>query len=85
MLDAVAHVVVHLAFVVDPADAEGEDAVGDAKTLDEVFGLKLRVFVIDVLDGANDLFHGLEILRLVGESTAQVGHHFSCFHIFSEC
>ncbi len=80
VLDAPSHVVAHLAFVVDPADTEREYPVGDAEAFNEIVALKLGILVVGILDGGDHLLHRLDILRLVGEATLEIGEYFCCFH-----
>ena len=80
MLDTVAHVCLDLSLVIHPCDTEGDDAVGDAETLDEVVLLKFGMLIVDILDGAEDLTDGLDVLRLVGESALEILYDFCCFH-----
>ena len=80
MLNAIAHIVLNTALVVDPRYAEREYAVGHAKTLDEVIALKFRVFVVDVFNRHQYLFYCLQIFRLVGKAATQVVDYFFCFH-----
>ncbi len=80
VLHAVTHVCAHIALVVDPVNAELDDAVGDAQTLDEVDFLKLRMLVVLILDGSEHLAHCLDVLRLIGKLLLQFSYYFGCFH-----
>ena len=80
-LHAVAEVGAHLAFVVDPGHAEGEDAVGLYDALDDLVGFKLGVFVVFLFDGFENLADCLQILFFTRMFGLQVGHDFIYFHV----
>ena len=80
VLDAIAHVGLYVALVVNPVDAELNDTVGDAQPLNEIGAVKLRMFVVLFLDGTKYLADGLDILGLVGETLLQASYYFCCFH-----
>ena len=50
VLDTVAHVGLHLSFVVDPSNPEREHSIGDTQPFDEVVAIKFGVFVIHLFD-----------------------------------
>ena len=50
VLDAVAHIVVHLSFIVYPRHAERDDAVGQTKPLNQIVTFKFGMLVVDILD-----------------------------------
>ena len=79
-LHTVAQVRADLALVVDPGDAEGEDAVGLHEALDDLSLLELGVLVVDVLDGLEDLADSLEVLLLPGVLGLQLSNDLSDFH-----
>ena len=81
VLDAVAHVVLHTAFVVDPRHAEREYAVGDAEAFDQVVAVELGMLVVGIFDGGDYFLHGLEVFRFVGKTPTEVVEHFGCFHL----
>ena len=76
VLDAVTHVGLYIAFVVGPGHTEGDDSVGDAKALNEVGALKLRVLVVLFFDSAQHLAHCLDVLWLIRESLLKILHNF---------
>ena len=80
MLDTIAHVGLHVALVINPVDAELDDAVGDAQPLNEIGAVELRMFVVLFLDRTEHLADGLDILGLVGETLLQASYYFCCFH-----
>ena len=79
-LHAVAEVHLHLALVIDPWHAEGDDALGLHKALDELGLLELGVLVINVFDTHEHLAHGLQVLFLPWMFGLQVGHDGFNFH-----
>ncbi len=80
VLDAVAHVGLDIAVVVHPGNAELIYAIRNAEALDQVDLVELRVLVVLLLDGAEDLFYGLMILWLIRESLLQILKNFLCVH-----
>ena len=80
VLDAVAHVGLHVALVVSPRDAELVHAIGDAQTLDEVHLIELGVLVVLFFDSAEHFFYGLMVFRLAGETTLEVFQYLLCVH-----
>ena len=50
VLDAVAHIVVHLSFVVYPRHAERDDAVWQTKPLNQIVAFKFGMLVVDILN-----------------------------------
>ena len=80
VLDAVAHVGLHIALVVGPGHTELHETIGDAETLNEVCALKLRVFVVLFFDGSQHLAYGLDVLGFVGESLFQILNDCCCLH-----
>ena len=80
VLHTVSHVCAHVALVIDPVDAELDDAVGDAQALNEVGFLKLRMLVVLIFDRSEHLAHGLDVLRLIGKLLLQFSYYFGCFH-----
>ena len=79
-LYAIADVDLYFAFVVDPGYTERDDAFGFHKALDELCLLKLRMLVVDVLDGFQYFFHCLQEFRLARVFTLQVLDDFLNFH-----
>ena len=79
-LHAIADVDLYFAFVVDPGYTERDDAFGFHKALDELCLLKLRMLVVDVLDGFQYFFHCLQEFRLARVFTLQVLDDFLNFH-----
>ena len=61
-LHAIAEVVLYLAFVVDPGNAESDDAVRLDHALDDAVLLELGMLVVNVSYREQDLFDGLQIL-----------------------
>ena len=80
VLDAVAHVGLHLAFVVNPCNAELDNSVRNAKSFDEVGFLKFRVFVVLLFYGREYLAYGLDVFRLIGESAFKILYDLCCIH-----
>ena len=80
VLHAVTHVGLDVALVVHPGDAELIDAIGDAKTLDQVYLVKLGVLVVGLLDGGKNFFYGLMVLGLVRKSAFQILKNFFRIH-----
>ena len=80
VLNAVTIVGLHVAFVVDPVHAELDDTVGNAQTLNEVLTVKLGVLVVLILDGAQHLTNGLDVLGLARIDLLQSFYYFRCFH-----
>ena len=80
VLDAVPHVSLYVALVINPVDAELNDAIGDAQPLNKIGAVELRVFVVLFLDRSEHLAHGLDILGLVGKTLLQASYYFCCFH-----
>jgi hypothetical protein len=80
VLNTITHVGLYVALIVNPCDAELANTIGDAKALDEVGLLKLRVFVVLLLNGGQYLTYGLDVLRLVGKSLFQILYNFCCIH-----
>ena len=67
VLDAVTHISLHIAFVVDPVDTELNHSVWYTQTLDEVVAVEFRMFVVLLLNGPKYLGNGLDVLRLSGK------------------
>ena len=76
VLDTVAHVGLHVAFVVYPCDTELNESVGNAKTLDKIALLELRMLVILLFNGSEYLTDSLDILRLIRDSASQLFNIF---------
>ena len=75
-LHAVADVVLHFAFVVDPGHAESDDAVGLDHALDDFCFFKFRMLVVDVLYADEDFLDCLKILlftRMLGFQVVENG------------
>lgn len=72
MLNTVPHVGLHLTFVVDPGDTEREDAVGNAKTFNQVVTVELGVFVVSFLNGTQHFRNGLMVFGFVGKASFQI-------------
>ena len=79
-LDAVAGVGLDLALIVNPGDAEGEDAVRLYQTLNDLCLLELRVLVLDLFDGLQYFLNSLQVLFLCGILGLKACHDVSCFH-----
>ena len=71
MLYTVSHIGLHPSTVVHPSHAKREDTVWNAQTLNQIRFLKLRVLIIDIFDGFQDLLNGLVVLRLAREAAFQ--------------
>ena len=80
VLDAVTHVGLHIAFVVDPVYAELDDAIRNTKALDEVGPVKFGVLVVFILNGSQNLADSLDILRLIWKSSLKIFHNIRSFH-----
>jgi hypothetical protein len=80
VLDTVAHVGLDVTIVVHPSDTELINTIRNAEALDEVDLVELRMLVVLLLDGAEDLFYCLMILWLVRESLLQILKNFLCVH-----
>ena len=80
VLHTVTHVIVNLTLVINPRNTECENTVGDAKTLDEVITFKFGIFIIDIFNRGQNLFHCLNILRLIRETTFQFVDNCYCIH-----
>ena len=65
-LHAVSQIDMHLSVVIHPGYAEGDDAVGLHQTLYQSRTLKLRVLVVNALDGEQHFLDGLQVLGLTG-------------------
>ena len=81
MLNAVAHVGLHLTLIISPSDAELNHSVGNAEALYQIIFFKLGVFVVLFFDGGEHLAHCLDVLRLIGESSFQFLYNFISFHV----
>lgn len=80
-LDAVAEVDLYLALVVDPGDAEDDDALGLDEAFDEAGFFKFGMLVVDVLYGHEYFVYGLEVFLLSGVSGLETAHYFVDLHI----
>ena len=79
-LNAITQIGLHLAGIIHPSHAEGEDTVGLYHALDDLSLLELRMLVVHFLDGVEDFADSLEILALTGVLPLKVSHNFSYFH-----
>jgi hypothetical protein len=80
VLNTITHVGLYLTLVVNPSYTELDDTIGDAKALNQIGLLKLRVLVVLFLDGRKYLTYGLDVLRLVGKSLLQILYNLCCIH-----
>ena len=79
-LYAIAEIGLHLAAVVDPRHAEGEDAVGVHDALHDLRALEFGVLVVDLLDRLQYLLHGLQVLAFARVLALELGHQFAYVH-----
>ena len=73
-LHAVTGVDLHFALVVHPDHLEGEDAVGFHDALRDAVGFEFRMLVVTLLDGHEDLAHGLQVFAFAGMPALEFGH-----------
>ena len=81
VLHAVAHVGAHAACIVHPRHAECVDSVGDAEAFQQVDAFEVGVTAVDVGYGVYNLFHRLQIFRLVGKPCPQILNKFFFVHV----
>ena len=81
MLDAVAHISLHVALVINPVNTELQDTVGYTQSLDEVRPVKFRVLIVLIFCGCQHLAYCLDILRLIWKSSLQTFHNICSFHL----
>ena len=79
-LHAVTEIHVHIAVVIDPWHAKGQNAVGFHEAFHQTHFLKFGMFVIDVLHGGEHLLHGLKKFRFVGMTFLQILQNDFFFH-----
>ena len=79
-LDTVAEVGLDLTVVVDPSHAESEDTVRLDKPFDNLRLFKLRMLVIDILDGFKNLLYGLKVFLLGRVLGLETGHDLCGLH-----
>ena len=60
-LNAIADIVLNLALVVNPGDAESDDTVRLDHTLDDFCFFEFRMLVVDVLNTDKDFLHCLKV------------------------
>ena len=72
VLNAITHVCLDVTFIVHPSHAELVNTIGDAKTLNQIDFVKLRVFVVLFFNCRKYFFHCLMILWFVGEPSLQI-------------
>ena len=58
--------------VIHPSNTELVNAIGDAKTFNQIGFVKLRMFVVLFFNGRKNFFYCLMILRFVGEPSFQI-------------
>lgn len=80
-LYAVAEVGLHLAFVVDPCHAEGDDAVGLYHAFDDACFLKFGMLVVDILHAHQHFFDCLEIFFFARVFRLKGAHDIIYIHI----
>ena len=68
----IAHVGLYVTFIVYPSNTELVNAIGDAKTFNQIGFVKLRMLVILFFNRRKNFFYCLMILRFVGEPSFQV-------------
>ena len=73
VLYTITHVGLILSLVVHPCHTELVHAIWNAKALDEVHLVKLRVLVVLFLNCAENFFYCLMILRFIWKTTLEVG------------
>ncbi|OAV74987.1 hypothetical protein Barb7_01450 [Bacteroidales bacterium Barb7] len=81
VLDTVAHVHIHFSLVVHPCYAESENTVGNTQPFNQVGFLKLRMFIVHILNRFQHFGYRLQIFRLIGKSAFQIIYNFLCFHL----
>ena len=79
-LHAVADIVLHFTFVVNPCDAEGYDAVGFDHALDNFVTLEFGMLVVDILNTHQDFPNGLQIFFLARMFGLKIGHDLIDIH-----
>ena len=72
VLHTIAHVGLYVTFIVYPSNTELVNAIGDAKTFNQIGFVKLRMLVILFFNRRKNFFYCLMILRFVGEPSFQV-------------
>ena len=80
VLYTITHIGLHLPLIVYPSHAKLYHPVGYAKALYQVCLLEFGVLVVLILNGEKHLTHGLDILRLIGETPFKVFQNCYCFH-----
>ncbi len=79
-LNTVAGVGADFACIVNPGDAECEDAVRLYQTLNYLCLFKFGMLVVYILDGLENLLYGLQILFLQRVFGLEACHDIGCFH-----
>ena len=80
VLNTVAHVILHLTLVINPRNAEREDAVRNTQTVNQIISFKFGILIIDIFNSGQHFFHCLDILRFIRETTFQIVDNFNCLH-----
>ena len=83
VLYAVTHIGLDITTVVYPVDTELYDTIRHTQALYQVHTVKLRMLVILLLNGSQNLTDCLDVLRLIGESALEILNNFYCFHLFT--
>ena len=76
VLNAITHVGLYLAFIVNPCYAERDDAIGDAQALNEVGLFKFGMTVVLFFNCSKYLAHCLNVFRFIGKTLLEA---FYCF------
>ena len=71
-----------LPLFIHPGNSELVNAIGDAKTLNQISFVKLRMFVVLFFNGSKNFFYCLMILRFVGERLFRSSNTFAAFIIY---
>ena len=66
VLDAVAHVGMHISLIICPGHPKRENPIGNTEPLDQIAFFKLDIPIIGIFDGIQYLFYCLVVFRFVG-------------------
>ena len=80
VLDAVAHVGMHISLIVCPGHPKRENPIGNTEPLDQIAFFKLDIPIIGIFDGIQYLFYCLVVFRFVGKPPFQFCQNVFCFH-----
>ena len=72
VLYTVTHVGLYVTLVIHPSNTELVNAIGDAKTFNQIGFVELRMFVVLFFNGRKHFFYCLMILRFIGEPSFQI-------------